>query len=148
MTPPQPAPPVLALTQGDPAGVGPEILVKLLAGRFQAVGGVRAGVSGPPDSAAPDWSEDRGESPRSDAGAEPAPVGSGGGSEAARDSSWLPLLIAERAALAPPRGGLPRLSLGPAHLPWRRRRSRAEIERLAAAGAVPVLDPVGGGAYG
>jgi 4-hydroxythreonine-4-phosphate dehydrogenase len=85
---------VLALTQGDPAGIGPEILLKLLA---------RGG----------------------DAGA-----------------GWAPLLVAERAALTPLAGVVPgfdferlaEVSSAP---------SRAEVLRLAAAGALPLLDPVG-----
>jgi 4-hydroxythreonine-4-phosphate dehydrogenase len=91
-------PPVLALTQGDPAGIGPEILLRLLAG----------GVPGAP----------------------PAPA------------AWLPLVVAERAALAPLAAVVP-------DAPWERLEylpsppSRAVVVRLAAAGAVPVLDPVG-----
>ena len=109
MTLPRPAPPVLALTQGDPAGVGPEILIKLQAWRFPAA--------------------DR--------------AGAGSGSGADDGPAWLPLLIAERAAFAPFESVFP-------DFPWDRLTylaeppSRAEIERLAAAGAVPVLDPVGG----
>lgn len=100
MTPP--APPILAFTQGDPAGIGPEILVKLLARRFAAGGG----------AGGPSW-------------------------------AWLPLLVAERAALAP------LVPLFP-DFPWDRLHTltappgRAELERLAAAGAIAVLDPVGG----
>lgn len=95
--------PILAFTQGDPAGIGPEILVKLIAWRLAAV-------------------------------AAEAP-----GAEA---TGWLPLLIAERAALAPLATVLP-------DVPWDRFTylvappSRAEVERLAAAGAFAVLDPVG-----
>jgi 4-hydroxythreonine-4-phosphate dehydrogenase len=84
-------PRILALTQGDPAGVGPEILLRLVA----------------------DW--------------RPA-------------SGWIPLLVAERAALDALRPVL-------AQAPWERLR---EVARPSARGAleglgegIPVLDPVG-----
>ena len=86
-------PPVLALTQGDPAGIGPEILLKLVAG---------------------------------------LPPG---------DGRYVPLLVAERAALEAVRGVVPggtweRLAFldappGPGGL------------QALPAGAVAVLDPVG-----
>ena len=87
-------PALLALTQGDPAGIGPEILLQLL-GRDGAAGG-----------------------------------------------AWVPLLVAERAALEALRPVLP-------EAPWDRLTyldaapARGDLERLVAAGAVPVLDPVG-----
>jgi 4-hydroxythreonine-4-phosphate dehydrogenase len=89
--------PVLALTQGDPAGVGPEILLRLL-----------------------------------EAPAALAPPG----------LDFQPLLVAERPALEALRPVLPRA-------PWERLvyldrpPAREEIARLAAGGALPVLDPVG-----
>jgi 4-hydroxythreonine-4-phosphate dehydrogenase len=86
----------LALTQGDPAGIGPEILLKLL---FH-----------------------------------PAPAGS--------TAAWEPILVAERAALEALRPVLP-------EAPWDRLRwlasppSGEELDALAAADLLPVLDPVG-----
>lgn len=83
--------PRLALTQGDPAGIGPEILLKLL-----------SHPAGP----------------------------------------WEPVLVAERAALEALRPVLP-------EAPWDRLRwlasppSGADLDALAAAGVLPVLDPVG-----
>jgi 4-hydroxythreonine-4-phosphate dehydrogenase len=89
----------LALTQGDPAGIGPEILLKVLAAPAPGGGGDRCG--------------------------------------------WRPLLVAERAALAPLRPVLP-------DAPWDRMRdlsgmpeSAAELDGLAGDGCVPLLDPVG-----
>ncbi|HVS15220.1 MAG TPA: 4-hydroxythreonine-4-phosphate dehydrogenase PdxA [Thermoanaerobaculia bacterium] len=84
-------PPILALTQGDPAGVGPEILLRLL-GEWRAASG------------------------------------------------WVPLLVAERAALEPLRTVLPAA-------PWNRLRTvtrpsgRDDLEGLGE--MIPVLDPVG-----
>jgi 4-hydroxythreonine-4-phosphate dehydrogenase len=81
--------PVLALTQGDPAGIGPEILLKLFL-----------------DSPEPE--------------------------------SWLPVLVAERAALEALRPVFP-------GFPWDRLRYLASPpgrEELAG-GGIPVLDPVG-----
>ncbi len=81
----------LVLTQGDPAGIGPEILLKLVAGR--------------------------------------------------QAPSWLPLLVAERAALEALHAVVPAA-------PWDHLRyfsrapSAAELDGLAP-GEVPVLDPVG-----
>jgi 4-hydroxythreonine-4-phosphate dehydrogenase len=94
-------PPVVVLTQGDPAGIGPEIALRQL-----------------------DLAPPQGQTPRV-----PTP-------------GWIPLLVAERAALEPLRPQLPAV-------PWDRFAwldappGRAEIERLAAAGRVPALDPVG-----
>src|SRR5688572_32949459 len=85
-----PSPPVLAFTQGDPAGIGPEIALELLTER-----------------------------------------GAGG--------DFLPLLIAERAALEALRGALPQA-------PWARLvyldspPARADLESVG--DAIPVLDPV------
>lgn len=89
-------PPRLVLTQGDPAGIGPEILLKLLAGR-----------SAPPSGA----------------------------------HDWLPIVVAERAALEAVRAAVPAA-------PWERLRwfagapGAAELAALAP-GEVPVVDPVG-----
>jgi 4-hydroxythreonine-4-phosphate dehydrogenase len=88
--------PRLALTQGDPAGIGPEILLKLLS--------------------------------------HPAPAGS--------TAAWEPVLVAERAAVEALRPVLP-------EAPWDRLRwlssppSGTDLDALAAAGVLPVLDPVG-----
>lgn len=93
--------PVLALTQGDPAGVGPEILLKLVTRR------------------------------------------------AAGDRAYLPLLVAERAALEAVRGLVPaaaweRLAFLEAPPGGRDLEGGLQgvLERLPA-GAVPVWDPVG-----
>jgi 4-hydroxythreonine-4-phosphate dehydrogenase len=101
-------PPVLAFTQGDPAGVGPEILLKLVTPQESA-----AGASGPA-----------------------ALVSSGGDG-----GRYLPLLIAERAALDALRLVLP---AAPWHLfaflespP-----DRSALLALAERGRLPVLDPV------
>jgi len=86
-----PSPPVLAFTQGDPAGIGPEIALKLLSER-----------------------------------------GAGG--------DFVPLVIAERAALEALRGALP-------EAPWARLvyldspPARADLESIG--DAIPVFDPVG-----
>jgi 4-hydroxythreonine-4-phosphate dehydrogenase len=106
--------PLIALTQGDPAGIGPETLLALLADAGSASGGRTDG-----------WSD-----------AAPGPPPSGIG------RTWLPLLVAERAALEPLRP----LDLG---FPWDRLAwldappARARVAELAAAGALPALDPVG-----
>jgi len=89
VTPLRPAPPVLALTQGDPAGVGPEILVKLLAERFQAAAEGGAGGAGPPASGAPDapgQGEDRRESPRRSTASVPAGIGARTGNQSAGET--------------------------------------------------------------
>ncbi len=70
--------PRLALTQGDPAGIGPEILLKLLTG------------SSPPD-------------PLSHLPPKPPP----GEGEEVQDGLWQPLVVAERAALEALRPVLP-----------------------------------------
>ncbi len=91
--------PVLAFTQGDPAGIGPEVLARVLLG--------------------------------------PAP-----GAAAPPGPAWVPLLVAERAALEPLRPVLPDLA-------WERLSevaappSRAALAALAAASRVALLDPVG-----
>lgn len=90
--------PVLALTQGDPAGIGPEILLGCLA-----------------------------------EGAPPAVPAA---------ESWLPLLVAERAALeaaAPAVPGFARHRLVYLDAPP----GRQALAAVAAAGGVAVLDPVG-----
>jgi 4-hydroxythreonine-4-phosphate dehydrogenase len=94
----------LALTQGDPAGIGPEILLKLL--------------SSPPGM-----------------------IAGGGAAGGAGQAAWLPLVVAERAALEALRGSLPQA-------PWERLHylagmpAAADLDDLPA-GAIPVLDPVG-----
>lgn len=108
-------PPLLALTQGDPAGIGPEILLKLLAAGPSS--GVGAGLAVPPGA---DLS---------------VPLREG------VPAGWQPLLIAERAALEALRGVLPDAPWERLHyfdsFPGR--------EALAALGpALSVLDPVGG----
>lgn len=112
--------PVVALTQGDPAGVGPEILLKLLA-----------------------WSEDD-----HDPAPRPLPAWAAAVDEVSPHQvglpRYLPLLIAERAALEPLR---PVLTFE--GMPWHRLvfldapPSRDELRALAARGRQPVLDPVG-----
>jgi 4-hydroxythreonine-4-phosphate dehydrogenase len=122
--------PRLALTQGDPAGIGPEILLKALAGLDAAppTGSATERLGGPltdPPADAP-----AGEA----AGAFPAP---------AAPRLWTPLVIAERAALEALVPSLP-------GFPWDRLRyfssppSREELAAMEAGGEViPVLDPVG-----
>jgi 4-hydroxythreonine-4-phosphate dehydrogenase len=105
--------PLIALTQGDPAGIGPEIVLAVLAD-------LATGTAGRSDG----WAD-----------IAPGPPPSGIG------QAWTPLLIAERAALEPLRTVLP-------GFPWDRLAwldappARARIDELAAAGAVPALDPV------
>src|SRR5688572_2988369 len=86
-----PSPPVLAFTQGDPAGIGPEIALKLLTER-----------------------------------------GAGG--------DFVPLVIAERAALEALRGALP-------EAPWARLvyldSPPARADLASVGDAIPVFDPVG-----
>jgi len=105
---------VVALTQGDPAGIGPEILLKLL-----------AGAGSTPEGRSDGWS---------DADAGPPPEGIAG--------VWIPLLIAERAALEPLRDVVE-------GFPWARLHwldalpERDRLAELADAGSLPALDPVG-----
>jgi 4-hydroxythreonine-4-phosphate dehydrogenase len=105
-------PPLLAFTQGDPAGIGPEVLVRALL----AAPGPPGGESAPPAGSA-------------DPPASPTPPALG-------------LLIAERAALEALRPSLPDLA-------WERLSfhaaapSRGAVAEAAAAGRLPVLDPVG-----
>jgi 4-hydroxythreonine-4-phosphate dehydrogenase len=106
----------LALTQGDPAGIGPEILLALLSSRRSAGPG----------------------SPVDHAGAGDAVSGAAGG-----ERSWQPLVVAERAALEVLRPSLPgapwdRLRYLPA-MP-----AAEELDAMSAADpdALPVLDPV------
>jgi 4-hydroxythreonine-4-phosphate dehydrogenase len=122
--PPRPSRPLrLALTQGDPAGIGPEILLGVLAIALESApaAGDRAerSLRRSPRSA---------RSPRS--------------SRSPRLPPWQPLLVAERSALDALRSSLP-------GAPWDRLRylpgmpDAAELDALAAGGdAVPVLDPV------
>jgi 4-hydroxythreonine-4-phosphate dehydrogenase len=128
-----PRPPRLALTQGDPAGIGPEILLKLLA---------QGGTGG--TAACPPWTCGLAEPELAAVPAVP-PV-----PETTRDRRWQPLLVAERAALEVLRPVLP-------DAPWDHLRylsgiprtavELAEFEAAAAAAAavghVQVLDPVG-----
>lgn len=150
--------PILAFTQGDPAGVGPEILLKLLAPRDDAadprLADVPGAVAGPSAGLLPVPGAPAGGEP--DAG--PSESGPGGGATAAadgpRDASegpgdplgalrghYLPLLIAERAALDALRPVLP-------GAPWHRFAfleappSRREALELAERGRLPVYDPV------
>ena len=102
---PAPLPPLLAFTQGDPAGVGPEILLKLFAET-------------------------------------PVPAPSAGAGVEAASPAYLPLLVAERAALDALRPVLPAA-------PWERLAfldaapGRRAVAELAARGRIAVLDPVG-----
>lgn len=113
--------PLLALTQGDPAGIGPEILLAEVAGDEGVAPAAASNASG---------SSSDGVSPKA---TEPTAPSAG---------EWAPLLIAERAAFEPLRPVLPRF-------PWDRLAwldappERDNVERLAAAGSIPVLDPVG-----
>jgi 4-hydroxythreonine-4-phosphate dehydrogenase len=98
-------PPLLVFTQGDPAGIGPEVLARVL-------------LDGPP------------------------PPGAGGPKPSAGGGDYLPLLVAEAAALDALRPSLPHLDfdrLAPLAAPP----SREQAGELAAAGRVPLLDPVG-----
>ncbi len=138
--------PLLALTQGDPAGVGPEILLKLLARVPPAEAPTvlpppgdawgRWPIEPPWGSRLPDsdsWRPSRAQSSPAD------PNGQSG----QNGEPWQPLLIAERAALLPLREPLHALAFD-----WDRLAfldafpTREELARLPA-GAVPVLDPVG-----
>jgi 4-hydroxythreonine-4-phosphate dehydrogenase len=108
----------LALTQGDPAGIGPEILLGVLALALESAPAVGDGAE-----------RSLRRSPRSPR-LPPLPP-------------WQPLLVAERSALDALRSSLPgapwdRLRYLPG-IP-----GAAELDALAAAGgdAVPVLDPV------
>lgn len=109
--------PILAFTQGDPAGVGPEILLKLLTplASDPAVA-AEAGVAADAGNPAPALSE------------------SGG-------HGYLPLLVAEKAALDSLRPVLP-------GAPWHRFSyldsppRRQSLLELAAEGRIPVVDPV------
>jgi 4-hydroxythreonine-4-phosphate dehydrogenase len=113
----------LALTQGDPAGIGPEILLKLLSAPRFAVAVPQAPGAGAPVLQAP----------------------------AAGAPAWQPLLVAERAALEALREALPGapwdrlhyLSAPPAASTADTAAWSAELDALAARGLVPVLDPVG-----
>ena len=104
----------LALTQGDPAGIGPEILLGVLALALESAPAAGDGAERSPRR-----------SPRSP-----------------RLPAWQPLLVAERSALDALRSSLPgapwdRLRYLPG-MP-----DAAELDALAAGGdAVPVLDPV------
>ncbi|HEX2253780.1 MAG TPA: 4-hydroxythreonine-4-phosphate dehydrogenase PdxA [Thermoanaerobaculia bacterium] len=112
------SPPILALTQGDPAGIGPEILLKLLAG---SRGGPveRAQGAAAPSGAAP-AAEDSGSGPR----------------------PWVPLLVAERAACEALASALPDFPWD--RLAWLDAPpGRAAVAALAAEGRWPALDPVG-----
>ena len=110
MTPAQRLP-ILAFTQGDPAGVGPEILLKLLT----------------PLASDPGVASDS---------AKPASVLGESG-----DHGYLPLLLAEKAALDSLRPVLP-------GAPWHRFSylhslpQRQSLLELAAEGRIPVVDPV------
>jgi 4-hydroxythreonine-4-phosphate dehydrogenase len=101
-------PPLLVFTQGDPAGIGPEVLARVL------LDGAGGGGSDRP-AARPE--------PRADPG-------------------FLPLLVAEAAALDALRPSLPGLD-------WERLEplaaapSRRQAAEIFAAGGVPLLDPVG-----
>ncbi|HXO27835.1 MAG TPA: 4-hydroxythreonine-4-phosphate dehydrogenase PdxA [Thermoanaerobaculia bacterium] len=118
--PPHPSRPLrLALTQGDPAGIGPEILLGVLTLALESA------------PAAGDGAErSLLRSPRSPRSPRLPPA-------------WQPLLVAERAALDALRSSLPGAPWDRLHyLPGMPQ--AAELEALAAAGgdAVPVLDPV------
>ncbi len=128
----------LALTQGDPAGIGPEILLALLAS--WRPGTAATGASDPAETAA----LAAGASHTSGGGAT-AVAGAGGGAGAAGPGrDWQPVVVAERAALEALRPSMPAA-------PWDRLRYLAgvpeagDLDALFAAdpGAVPVLDPVG-----
>lgn len=110
--------PLLALTQGDPAGIGPEILLA-------------AGAGGKKRASAAHGTE-------AESGSEPSALEAAG--EAPRDR--VPLLIAERAAFEPLRPVLPDFPwdrLAWLHAPP----TRGEAEGLTTAGSIPVFDPVG-----
>jgi 4-hydroxythreonine-4-phosphate dehydrogenase len=134
--------PRLAVTQGDPAGIGPEILLKALA---RLAGERDEGWEGQP---AEDWDAGPGPLEPLEAGEE-ASLGEAAAGRGARLPAalpprlWTPLLIAERAALEALIPSLPAF-------PWDRLRyftsppSSEELAALEAGGEVfPVLDPVG-----
>jgi len=144
----------IVLTQGDPAGIGPEILLKLLSGPGGGVAGLVAG----------------GGEGRSAGAGRGGGAGSAAGESSAEsaasslpDRPWQPLLVAERAAFDALRSSLP-------GAPWDRLRylagppdaatldglaggraasaaSAAPARRAGRAGpggaVIPVLDPVG-----
>jgi len=132
--------PLLALTQGDPAGVGPEILVKLLA---RVPPADAPDVLPPPGDAwgrwpvEPPWGS---RMPDRDAWhtLPPAPGGGGGGT----GESWRPLLVAERAALLPLCQPLQELAFDWDRLTWLDAFPTREALAALPAGAIPVLDPV------
>jgi 4-hydroxythreonine-4-phosphate dehydrogenase len=114
--------PLLVFTQGDPAGIGPEVLARVLLEGGAAELEARTG-------------ED-----------EPAAGGAAAGPSAAprprAGADYLPLLVAEAATLEALRPSLPQLDferLAPLAAPP----SRQRAAELAAAGRVPLLDPVG-----
>jgi 4-hydroxythreonine-4-phosphate dehydrogenase len=117
---PAATPPLLVFTQGDPAGIGPEVVARVLLGEGEGEGRYR-------------------ETPRREEG--------GGGrrgraAAAPLAAGFLPLVVAEAAAFEALHSSL-------AALAWDRLEvfssppSRRRIAEAAAAGRLPVLDPVG-----
>jgi 4-hydroxythreonine-4-phosphate dehydrogenase len=120
-----PRPLRLALTQGDPAGIGPEILLKVVAGVDLAEAPVASAGATPAAPVAP-----------------AAPAGTG--------RRWQPVLVAERAALDALRPSLPDVPWDHLRYLSGLPGTAAELATLdaalaaaAGAGYVPVLDPVG-----
>ena len=106
--------PLLVFTQGDPAGIGPEVLARALLDGAAAENEQRAAASSAPAAH---------REPR--AGVD-----------------FLPLLVAEAAALAALRPSLPALAWDRLE-PLAAAPSREQVAALVAAGRLPVLDPVG-----